>query len=693
MATNYPTALDTLTNPTANDSLNSPSVPHATQHANANDAIEALQAAVGVTNSADQASIQYKLAGTISVANAASATASTALATAQSAMPNTTTAAGTLISGATAKSTPVNADVLAISDSAASNVLKKLSWSDLKTTILTALDSVFAKLAGLAGGQTLIGGTQPSENLTLQSTAHATRGKLLLGASSAYDEVNVRIGVGTQSPSAKVHVIGTTEQLRLGYDASNYYALTVTSTGMVTHDATGGQHSFKSTNSTPTLGSELVTNGGFASDLSGWTDSGSSWSWSSGTALHTAGSVSTLSQTLSGIASGSAYEIDFTISGRTAGSITVQLGSVYVYDFGTTSSITSSKKRSVVAAATGSVALTITPSSDFDGKVDDVSVKLISLVSAAPTVVLLDSAGASALSFRTGLSAGNNISVGLSCGGSIVNGTDNVSIGSSAARGLVNGTQNVLIGGGCGRGSAAHDASMSVAIGYQAYYSVTSGWGNVCVGHSAGYSLTSSVSNTAVGYESAYSVVSNANASSITAIGRGSLRQLSQGASTSAFGANAARFIADGSTALTNAASSLYVGALTKASADGVTNENVFGYNATGIGSNSCVIGSSAVTKCQIYGDLIFDKTITAGGTTGAQTINKTCGSVNFAAAATSLVVTNNRVTTSSVIVATVATNDSTMKTVTAVAGSGSFTLYANAAATAETRVNWIVIN
>ena len=47
----------------------------------------------------------------------------------------------------------------------------------------------------------------------------------------------------------------------------------------------------------------------------------------------------------------------------------------------------------------------------------------------------------------------------------------------------------------------------------------------------------------------------------------------------------------------------------------------------------------------------------------------------------------------SSVIIATVATNDSTMKSVVAVAASGSFTLTANAAATAETRVNFIVIN
>jgi len=92
-------------------------------------------------------------------------------------------------------------------------------------------------------------------------------------------------------------------------------------------------------------------------------------------------------------------------------------------------------------------------------------------------------------------------------------------------------------------------------------------------------------------------------------------------------------------------------------------------------------------------GDIRLDKTITAGGTTGARTINNTLGSVNFAAGASSLVVTNSRVTTSSIIIATVAAADATMKSVVAVAAAGSFTLTANAAATAETRVNFTVLN
>jgi hypothetical protein len=61
MATNFPTSLDSLTNPVSTDKLNSP--PHATQHANANDAIEALQAKVGVNSSAVATSLDYKVAG------------------------------------------------------------------------------------------------------------------------------------------------------------------------------------------------------------------------------------------------------------------------------------------------------------------------------------------------------------------------------------------------------------------------------------------------------------------------------------------------------------------------------------------------------------------------------------------------------------------------------------------------------
>jgi hypothetical protein len=88
-----------------------------------------------------------------------------------------------------------------------------------------------------------------------------------------------------------------------------------------------------------------------------------------------------------------------------------------------------------------------------------------------------------------------------------------------------------------------------------------------------------------------------------------------------------------------------------------------------------------------------MDGTYTAGGTTGAQTINKPTGSVNFAASATSLVVTNSLVTTASVIMAVLQTNDATAALKNVVPGSGSFTINLTAAATAETKAAFWVFN
>ena len=62
MSTAFPTALDAFINPSETDTLDSATVPHAAQHANANDAIAALQAKVGITGSTDATSLDYRVA-------------------------------------------------------------------------------------------------------------------------------------------------------------------------------------------------------------------------------------------------------------------------------------------------------------------------------------------------------------------------------------------------------------------------------------------------------------------------------------------------------------------------------------------------------------------------------------------------------------------------------------------------------
>jgi hypothetical protein len=57
---NFPSSLDLLSNPSVWDYQDT--VPHSSQHSNANDAIEALEAKVGINSSSDPASLDYKVA-------------------------------------------------------------------------------------------------------------------------------------------------------------------------------------------------------------------------------------------------------------------------------------------------------------------------------------------------------------------------------------------------------------------------------------------------------------------------------------------------------------------------------------------------------------------------------------------------------------------------------------------------------
>lgn len=65
MSISFPTSLDSFTNPASGDSQ--ATVNHATQHDNANDAIAALEAKVGVDSSAVATSLDYKVKSTSSV--------------------------------------------------------------------------------------------------------------------------------------------------------------------------------------------------------------------------------------------------------------------------------------------------------------------------------------------------------------------------------------------------------------------------------------------------------------------------------------------------------------------------------------------------------------------------------------------------------------------------------------------------
>ena len=113
---------------------------------------------------------------------------------------------------------------------------------------------------------------------------------------------------------------------------------------------------------------ELVTNGALTADAS-WTK-GTGWSIA-GVATHAAGTGSDLSQA-TGMIAGQSYTLVYTVSGRTAGTVTAKLGTTALTARSTDATFT---ETGVNATNT---TLAFTASADFDGSLDNVSLKAAS---------------------------------------------------------------------------------------------------------------------------------------------------------------------------------------------------------------------------------------------------------------------------------------------------------------------------
>ncbi len=96
------------------------------------------------------------------------------------------------------------------------------SWNTLASDVF----SQYALLAGRSGGQTLTGGTAASNNLTLDSTSHATKGFVLLNPTGG------TVGIGTTAPPWQLTVSGTSASLAVvRYGAAAYPGLKLISSG------------------------------------------------------------------------------------------------------------------------------------------------------------------------------------------------------------------------------------------------------------------------------------------------------------------------------------------------------------------------------------------------------------------------------------------------------------------------------
>ncbi|NCD06921.1 MAG: hypothetical protein EOL97_12440, partial [Spirochaetia bacterium] len=176
---------------------------------------------------------------------------------------------------------------------------------------------------------------------------------------------------------------------------------------------------------------------------------------------------------------------------------------------------------------------------------------------------------------------------------------------------LYNGVQGkIFIGNMAGEGNlSTGTGDYNIAIGDYALHDNSDGDRNIAIGSQSLYSNTASrniaigadslqinytgASNTAIGVQS---LTSNWSGLHNIAIGDNALGGNSSGSYNIALGNYAGQSIISGANNQTGNYN-LFLGYDTRPLADGDQNEIVIGYNATGIGSNSVVLGNDSITK------------------------------------------------------------------------------------------------
>jgi hypothetical protein len=178
-------------------------------------------------------------------------------------------------------------------------------------------------------------------------------------------------------------------------------------------------------------------------------------------------------------------------------------------------------------------------------------------------------------------SGNGTVSIGIGAGNVDV-GSNNNFFGGNAGRDTTTGINNNFIGFQAGRFNIT--GNNNSFFGPSAGYSNTTGGQNSFYGISAGYNNTTASENTAVGINSGFSNTTGGN--------------------NSFFGNSAGRFLADGVTANSITTNSIFIGYNTKALANNQTNQTVIGHDATGLGSNTVVLGNDSILTTALKGNV-----------------------------------------------------------------------------------------
>ena len=209
-----------------------------------------------------------------------------------------------------------------------------------------------------------------------------------------------------------------------------------------------------------------------------------------------------------------------------------------------------------------------------------------------------NTAGGGLWSLRNNTTGCDNIAIGYMALCSNTTANNNTALGRYALRCNTTGANNTAIGSGSlsSNTTGAHNN----AIGQNALCSNTTGTDNAAIGYNALRYNTTGCNNIAHGLGA---MRCNISGNYNVALGEQALRNITSGSCNVVLGVSAAR-LNSVSGGITSLSSSIVIGANTKPSASGDTNEIVIGDSAIGLGSNTTVIGNSSTTTARIWGQL-----------------------------------------------------------------------------------------
>lgn len=313
---------------------------------------------------------------------------------------------------------------------------------------------------------------------------------------------------------------------------------TLTVTKIAATTLTGAMTVQTGTSTAAALGSDLVTNGTFTGNATGWTLGGGGgapdWAYNSNNVTHASGGGTTALEptTPLTIAAGTVYAVQLTLSSYASGSITISVGGAStMLGSGATATVGADGTHRFLITASNTANLLITPTNDFAATLDTVSVQSVTI--GTPWLTLADASipihsyfgptasrntyygqtvgqyNATGGSNNTGFggralasnnTGGSNTAIGQAALFSNSNGSNNVAVGSSALIQNISGGSNTSIGVSSFGGGSLLYYNHGTALGHSACGN-TRGSFNTCLGSQAGQGVVTADYTIQIGYE------------------------------------------------------------------------------------------------------------------------------------------------------------------------------------------------